>query len=68
MECSKQPFYGTRHLEKDLETIGFISNPYEPCMANKKVQGSQQTILFHVDNLKSSHKTELVNNIFEKCG
>jgi hypothetical protein len=51
---------------KDLEDIGFIFNPYDPCVANKKVQGSQQTILFHVDNLKSSHKMKLVNDQFEK--
>jgi hypothetical protein len=51
---------------KDLEDNGFIFNPYDPCMANKKVQGLQQTIVFHVDNLKSSHKSKSVNNKFEK--
>jgi hypothetical protein len=35
-------------------------------MANKKVQGLQQTIVFHVDDLKSSHKSTLVNDKFEK--
>jgi hypothetical protein len=35
-------------------------------MANKKVQGWQQSIVFHVDNLKSSHKLKLVNYKFEK--
>jgi hypothetical protein len=34
---------------KDLKDIGFVFNPYDPCVANKKVQGSQQTIVFHVD-------------------
>jgi hypothetical protein len=53
-------------FRKDLEDIGFIFNPYDPCVANKKVQGSQQTILFHVDNLKSSHKMKSVNDQFEK--
>jgi hypothetical protein len=52
-------------FRKDLEDIGFIFNPYNPCVANKKVQGLQQTIIFHVDNLKSSHKLKLVNNKFE---
>jgi hypothetical protein len=51
---------------KDLKDIGFVFNPYNPCVANKKVQGSQQTIVFHVDNLKSSHTSKLVNNKFEK--
>jgi hypothetical protein len=41
-------------------------NPYDPCVANKRFQGLQQTIVFHVDNLKSSHKSKLVNNKFEK--
>jgi hypothetical protein len=53
-------------FRKDLEDIGFIFNPYDPCVANKKVQGSQQTILFHVDDLKSSHKMKSVNDRFEK--
>jgi Reverse transcriptase (RNA-dependent DNA polymerase) len=53
-------------FRKDLEDIGFIFNPYDPCVANRKVQGSQQTILFHLDNLKSSHKTKAVNNRFKK--
>jgi hypothetical protein len=35
-------------------------------VANKKVQGFQQTILFHVDNLKLSHKSMSVNDKFEK--
>jgi hypothetical protein len=35
-------------------------------VANKKVQGLQQTILFHVDNLKLSHKMKLVNDRVKK--
>jgi hypothetical protein len=53
-------------FRKDLEDIGFVFNPYDPCVANRKVQGSQQTILFHVDDLKLSHKTKAVNDRFEK--
>jgi hypothetical protein len=53
-------------FRKDLEDIGFVFNPYDPCVANKKIQGLQQTIVFHVDNLKSSHKSKSVNNKFEK--
>jgi hypothetical protein len=53
-------------FRKDLEDNGFVFNPYNPCVANKKVQGSQQTIVFHVDDLKSSHKSKLVNDKFEK--
>jgi hypothetical protein len=53
-------------FRKDLKDNGLIFNPYGLCVANKKVQGSQQTIVFHVDDLKSSHKSKLVNNKFEK--
>jgi hypothetical protein len=53
-------------FRKDLEDIRFIFNLYDPCVANKKVQGSQQTILFHVDDLKLSHKMKSVNDRFEK--
>jgi hypothetical protein len=53
-------------FRKDLEYNGFIVNLYDPCMANKKVQGLQQTIVFYVDDLKSRHKSKLVNDKFEK--
>jgi hypothetical protein len=53
-------------FRKDLEDNRFNFNPYDPCVANKKDQGSQQTIVFHVDNLKSSHKSKSVKNKFEK--
>jgi hypothetical protein len=53
-------------FRKDLEDVGFIFNPYGPCVANKKFQGSQQTILFYVDDLKLSHKMKSVNDQFEK--
>jgi hypothetical protein len=59
-------FLWYKTFRKDLEDIGFIFNPYDPWVANKKVQGSQQTILFHVDDLKSSHKMKSVNDRFEK--
>jgi hypothetical protein len=58
--------WGYKTFRKDLEDIGSVFNPYNPSVANKKVQGSQQTILFHVDNLKASHKTKSVNDTFEK--
>jgi hypothetical protein len=48
-------------LKKDLKDNEFVFNPYGPCVANKKVQGLQQMIVFHVDDLKSSHKSKLVN-------
>ena len=34
---------------------GFVINPYDLCVANKVINGSQFTIMWHVDDLKMSH-------------
>ena len=34
---------------------GFVLNPYDACVANKEINGSQCTIIWHVDDLKISH-------------
>ena len=39
-------------------------NPYDPCMANKIINGTQITICWHVDDLKVSHKDEDVVTAF----
>ena len=39
----------------DLESDGFVLNPYDSCVANKVVDGKQMTVCWHVDNLKVSH-------------
>ena len=44
-----------KKLRGDLEGAGFIFNPYDPCIANRVVNGKQQTIRFHVNDLMSSH-------------
>ena len=53
-----------KKFQKDLEGIGFIFNPYDPCIANRIVKKKQQTIRFHVDDLKSSHVDSKVNDKF----
>ena len=40
---------------KDLQKYGFEINPYDPCVANKMVNGKQLTVSFHVDDVKISH-------------
>jgi hypothetical protein len=35
--------------------MGFVVNPYDPCIANKIVNGHQLTLRSHVDNLMISH-------------
>ena len=49
---------------KDLEGFGFEFNPYDPCVANKMVNGNQHTIRFHVDDVMSSHMDPKVNDEF----
>ena len=53
MEASLM-FY--QKLLKDLQKKGFVTNPYNPCVANKIINGHQFTIVWHVDDLKLSHK------------
>jgi hypothetical protein len=41
---------------------GFKINPYDPCVANKIVDGNQMTILYHVDDCKLSHINPKAND------
>jgi hypothetical protein len=43
-------------LRKDLEEFGFVINDYDPCVANEMVNGSQMTVVWHVDNLKGGSR------------
>jgi hypothetical protein len=40
---------------KSLADIDFVINPYDPCVANKMIEGDHMTICFHVDDCKLSH-------------
>ncbi len=59
----KKALYGTlqaallfwRDLSGQLERWEFKLNPYNNCVANKIIDGSRCTILWHVDDLKISH-------------
>ena len=53
-----------RKFRNDIEQIGFEVNPYDPCVANRTIEGSQQTVCWHVDDLKSSHVLARVNDKF----
>jgi hypothetical protein len=74
MKLSK-PLYGTiqaalrfwEDLSRKLQEGGFELNPYDFCIANKTINGKQCTILWHVDNLKISHRSaKVVSNIIDK--
>ena len=53
-----------KKFRKDIESIGFKVNPYDPCVANRIVNGKQHTVTWHVDDLKSSHVDSKVNDQF----
>jgi hypothetical protein len=55
-----------KKLRGELEQAGFKFNPYNPCVANQTEEGSQHTLLFLMDDLKSSHKDSKVNCKFDK--
>ena len=41
-----------KQFKNDIEEIGFHINPYDTCVANKIVNGRQQTIVWHIDDIK----------------
>ena len=45
-----------KKLSESLKLRGFTINPYDWCIANKTINGKQCTIVWHVDDLKVSHK------------
>ena len=46
-------------LSKDLESIGYIKNPQDMCVFNRiESDGSQSTLVIHVDDMKITAKTE----------
>jgi hypothetical protein len=53
--CLRSALFFNLKLLKDLEDYGFELNPYDPCVANKMINGKQFTITWHVDYLKLSH-------------
>jgi hypothetical protein len=55
-----------RKFTKSLTEIGFELNPYDPCVANKTIEGEQMTICFHVDDCKLSHrKSKVMDDMIE---
>ncbi len=67
MECLNA-VYGTmvaallyyKKFVKSMKSKGFKLKPYNPCMANKIIEGKQLTVCFHVDDCKLSHENPKV--------
>jgi hypothetical protein len=49
-----------RKCVDSLTDIVFIINPYDPCVANKVIEGEHMTICFDVDECKLSHRKKKV--------
>lgn len=81
---SQNAIYGTlkvailfyKKLRKDLENMCFKFNRYDACVVNRYIEQKQQTVVFHVDDLKVScalHEEndkliEYLKNIYEVEG
>ena len=46
---------------EDLTKLGFEVNPYDWCVANRVINGSQQTVGWHVDDFLVTHRDPSVN-------
>ena len=51
-------------LRGELEEKDYVMNPYGPCVANIMIDGSQYTVIWHVDDLKCSHMKSFVKPNF----
>jgi hypothetical protein len=56
-----------RKLIKELKGMGFEINPYDPCVANKLVDGKQMAVRWHVDDLMISNVNQDKILKFMKC-
>ena len=46
---------------KNLKSIGFVLNPYDPCVANKIVDCAQLTVVWNLDDPKVNRLDEGVS-------
>ena len=53
-----------KKLLKGLTLIGFELNPFNPCAVNKMASCKQMTVVWHIDDLKTSHVNKTVNDEF----
>ena len=72
VQLEKAVYYGMmksallfyRKLVADLTSLGYVINPYDPCVANKMINGKQMTICWHVDDLIIGHVESSVVTTF----
>ena len=62
--CVQSALLWYHTFTKELMSQGFTLNMYDPCIANKVIDGNQCTVCWYVDDTKISHKSkEVVDNI-----
>ena len=65
-----------KKFTEDLKSVGFVFNPYDPCVANRMFEGKQLTTAIHVDDNKVSCEdpraldwfVEWLNKMYGKFG
>jgi hypothetical protein len=53
-------------LMANLESDGFVLNPYDSYVASKVVNGKQMTVCWHVVNLKALHCDPILSHLLAK--
>jgi hypothetical protein len=62
---SAKLFY--EHISKTLIDYGYVANPYDICVFNKMIDGTQITVTVHVDDLKiSCVETKHIDDLVEE--
>jgi hypothetical protein len=65
--CVKSALLWYELFHSTLKEMGFVLNPYDPCIANCTIDGKQCTIAWYVDDTKISHEDpEIVSAIIKK--
>jgi Reverse transcriptase (RNA-dependent DNA polymerase) len=65
--CVKSALLWYELFANALKDMGFEPNPYDACVANKIIDGTQCTIAWYVDDNKISHvNPKVVDNIIQK--
>ena len=69
--CVKSALLWYELFAGTLQEMGFVLNPYDPCVANCDINGKQCTIAWYVDDTKISHVdpdvvTDIVNKLEER--
>ena len=64
--CVKSALLWYNLFHDTLRKMGFTINPYDPCVANSTIEGSQCTIAWYVDDTKISHvNPDVVSRVIE---